>query len=273
MRGQARSCCSRRTRSNARRLCGTDADSAYVKDAIHDHVVHGEQGAVNPERAAPRPRRTTSLTIPARRVRGGAPAPDQRRERRADGSPFGAEFDAVFADRIREADEFYATVATPDLVRGRAPRAAAGFRRPALDQAVLPLRRAALAARRPGRGPRRRASAWRAATATGRTSTTPTSSRCPTSGSTPGTPPGTWRSTAIPLALIDPDFAKEQLMLLLREWYMHPNGQLPAYEWDFRRRESRPCTPGPPGASTRSTRSAAGRATASSWSASSTSCC
>ena len=37
----------------------------------------------------------------------------------------------------------------------------------------------------------------------------------------------------IPLALVDPDFAKQQLVLLLREWYMHPNGQLPAYEWAF----------------------------------------
>ena len=37
----------------------------------------------------------------------------------------------------------------------------------------------------------------------------------------------------VPLALVDPDFAKEQLMLLLREWYMHPNGQIPAYEWAF----------------------------------------
>ena len=37
----------------------------------------------------------------------------------------------------------------------------------------------------------------------------------------------------VPLALVDPEFAKEQLMLLLREWYMHPNGQLPAYEWAF----------------------------------------
>src|SRR5207244_4096922 len=35
----------------------------------------------------------------------------------------------------------------------------------------------------------------------------------------------------IPLALVDPDFAKQQLILFLREWYMHPNGQLPAYEW------------------------------------------
>jgi hypothetical protein len=37
----------------------------------------------------------------------------------------------------------------------------------------------------------------------------------------------------VPLALVDPDFAKEQILLLLREWYMHPNGQIPAYEWAF----------------------------------------
>jgi hypothetical protein len=37
----------------------------------------------------------------------------------------------------------------------------------------------------------------------------------------------------VPLALLDSDFAKEQLMLMVREWYMHPNGQLPAYEWAF----------------------------------------
>ena len=37
----------------------------------------------------------------------------------------------------------------------------------------------------------------------------------------------------IPLALVDSDFAKEQLVLMLREWYMHPNGQMPAYEWAF----------------------------------------
>ncbi len=37
----------------------------------------------------------------------------------------------------------------------------------------------------------------------------------------------------IPLALVDPDFAKQQLTLLVREWYMHPSGQLPAYEWQL----------------------------------------
>ena len=37
----------------------------------------------------------------------------------------------------------------------------------------------------------------------------------------------------IPLSRVDPDFAKKQLILFLREWYMHPNGQIPAYEWNF----------------------------------------
>ena len=42
----------------------------------------------------------------------------------------------------------------------------------------------------------------------------------------------------IPMARIDPHFAKQQLLLFLREWYMHPNGAMPAYEWNFSRRES-----------------------------------
>ena len=73
----------------------------------------------------------------------------------------------------------------------------------------------------------------RRATGTGPTCTAPTSSRCPTNGSTPGSRPGTWRSTPLPLAFVDPDFAAEQLDLILLERYQHPNGQLPAYEWNF----------------------------------------
>ena len=78
----------------------------------------------------------------------------------------------------------------------------------------------------------------------------------------------------LPLALIDPEFAKDQLMLLLREWYMHPNGQIPAYEWAFG-------DVNPPvhawaalARLSRSSRSASGtRRPRISWSASSTSCC
>ena len=111
-------------------------------------------------------------------------------------------------------------------------RDAAGVRGPALVQAVLPLRPGAVAGRRPG--PAAAAGPARAgATASGRTCSTRTCSRCRTSGSIPGTPPGTWPSTASRWRWSTPDFAKEQLVLMLREWYMHPNGQLPAYEWEF----------------------------------------
>ena len=55
----------------------------------------------------------------------------------------------------------------------------------------------------------------------------------------------------IPFAHVDPHFAKEQLVLLLREWYMHPNGQIPAYEFAFSRREPAGARLGRAGASTR----------------------
>ena len=69
-------------------------------------------------------------------------------------------------------------------------------------------------------------------TGTGGIFTPATYCPCPTTGSIRGLPRGTSRSHAAPVAL-DPTFAKGQLNLLLREWYMHPNGQLPAYEWAF----------------------------------------
>ncbi len=77
----------------------------------------------------------------------------------------------------------------------------------------------------------------------------------------------------IPLALVDPDFAKDQLILLGREWYQHPNGQIPAYEWAFG-------DVNPPVLAWAAWRvykieqkHAWAKATAPSWSASSTSCC
>ena len=72
-----------------------------------------------------------------------------------------------------------------------------------------------------------------AATAGGSTSTPSTSCRCPTSGSTRGSRRGTSGFHCVALAHVDPAFAKYQLTLICREWFQHPNGALPAYEWDF----------------------------------------
>ena len=90
-----------------------------------------------------------------------------------------------------------------------------------------------LARRRPGAAAAARTSASAGAITTGGTSQRATSCRCRTSGSTRGSRRGTLAFHVIPFALIDPDFAKDQLLLLTREWYMHPNGQIPAYEWAF----------------------------------------
>ena len=139
----------------------------------------------------------------------------------------------MLADRPAEADEFYATVIDPrisDEDRHVARRAYAGLLwgkqlyRYDVEQWLEgdPAHRSppAAAARRPQRR-------------TGSTCRWPTSSRCRTSGSTRGSPPGTSPSTRSRWPTSTRTFAKEQLVLMCREWAMHPNGQLPAYEWEF----------------------------------------
>ena len=110
---------------------------------------------------------------------------------------------------------------------------AAGARRAALDQAVLPLRRATAGStehgadrRRPSGGPVRNRD-W----------APPVQRRRDLDARQVGVPLVRGLGPRLPhdrrSRCVDLDFAKEQLVLLLREWYMHPNGQLPAYEWDF----------------------------------------
>ena len=108
-----------------------------------------------------------------------------------------------------------------------------GPRRDAVGQAVLPLRRRALARRRPGRAAAARRPPTTAATTSGATSTTATSSRCRDTWEYPWYAAWDLAFHCVALAHVDPAFAKDQLLLLCREWYMHPNGQLPAYEWAF----------------------------------------
>ena len=137
------------------------------------------------------------------------------------------------------------------IVRRAASRGRRVLRHGASRRRCRPMRRASRARRSPGcsgrssstttssrtgsratrRSRRRRRSGSAAATTSGRTSTTPTSSRCRTSGSTRGTRRGIWPSTACRWRSSIPTSPRSSCSLLLREWYMHPNGQLPAYEW------------------------------------------
>ena len=202
--------------------------AGYFKDGINDYVVAATAAAVNPARVGTKAAAHYLRPIPARRRR---PRPAAAAPVRARPAAFD-DFDAIIERRRDEADEFYAAlqndIADPDA---RA-RAASGARRHAVDEAVLLFRCPRWLHGDPAQPPPP-PSAARAQ----RRLAAPQQRRhhldAGQVGVSRGTPPGTWPFTASRLALIDPDFAKDQLLLLTREWYMHPNGQLPAYEWAF----------------------------------------
>ena len=181
--------------------------------------------------AAPRRRCTTCSTC--RRAARGDPAAADRGRDAPGRRPTRRRLRRGLAARQAEADAFYAALTPPATGRRRGAVAAAGVRRAAVGQAVLPLRRrrAGSTATRPGRAAARarrsgRNSAWRHL-----------DNRDVISMPDPWEYPwyAAWDLAfhCVALAHVDPGFAKEQLLLLLREWYMHPNGQLPAYEWAF----------------------------------------
>jgi len=212
--------------SNFRLLWGTPNLHPYVKDAFHDYLVQGRRDAVNPEGKGTKAAAHYSFTIEA----GAAATVRLRLTGHAGGADFDGSFDGVFAQRIRDADDFYATVIPGDLTcDGRAVmrQAFAGLlwskqfyhyvvRRWLNGDPAFP---SPPATRQEGRNhewthlfnadvismPDKWEYPWYAA----------------------------WDLAfhCLPLALVDSEFAKQQLVLLLREWYMHPNGQLPAYEW------------------------------------------
>ena len=164
----------------------------------------------------------------------------------------------MFAMRQREADEFYATVIPQELSADAQNVMRQALCRHAVVQAVLSLRRQRLAARAiPAIRPRP-PSASRAATTIGRHLYNADVISMPDKWEYPWYAAWDLAFHCVPLALVDPDFAKEQLMLLLREWYMHPNGQIPAYEWAFGD-VNPPVHAWAAGASTRSTRNADGQ--------------
>ena len=230
------SCCSPRTKAMARG-CGACRRAAPAKDAFHDASWStARSDAVNPQqagtKAAPHYRRVLApgetWVVKLRLANRGDAAHWQAACAWAPAST------RLFAQRIaEEADAFYRRVTPfdmPDDLRNVQRQAFAGLlwskqyyhyfvdRWLKGDPAQPPPPRARSAGPQPrmvapGRGRR--------------------TVRCPTSGSTRGSPAWDMAFHCVAFALIDPDFAKQQLMLLTREWYMHPNGQIPAYEWNF----------------------------------------
>jgi hypothetical protein len=214
--------------TNCVKLFAVPERTPFTKDAFHEHVVSGRAGAVNPEgvgtKAAGRYRFLLSpgseVVLRARLVA----ATEDRRD------PFGPDFDATFAARKREADAFYADVlpeAATAEERAVARQAHAGlvwskqFYHYAVSQWLEgdPAYPAPPVARKQGRN-----KGWEH-----------TYNRdvlsMPDKWEYPWFAAWDLAFHMIPFARTDAYFAKEQLTLLLREWYMHPNGQLPAYEF------------------------------------------
>ncbi len=216
--------------TNAARLFGAPNGVHHVKDAFHEYVVNGRREAVNPDRigtrCAARYRATVpgqgSVTVRLRLRRGGI----------EDVNAVGADFDEVFAARRREADEFYDAIAPAGLSadeRSVQRQAFAGmlWSKQFYHYVVRDWLAGDPAQPKPGESRRRGRNAdW------GHLHSADVLSM-PDKWEYPWFAAWDLAFHCVPLAMVDPDFAKEQLLLLLREWYMHPNGQIAAYEWAF----------------------------------------
>jgi hypothetical protein len=229
-------CCD--NESNAERLWGLTSRSKYPKDAINDYVVNGKP-AVNPDRVGTKAALHYTLTVApgaSRQVRlrlahVATPA-DEWSPEAAAGSHATLDlsdgFDAVMQQRHREADEFFADVI---------PAGASADEAMVLRQAVAGLMWGKqfyhydvarwLNGDPAGKPPTR---AWERNTHWRHMSSFDIISM-PDPWEYPWYAAWDLAFQCVAIARVDPGFAKEQLLLLLREWYMHPNGQLPAYEW------------------------------------------
>jgi hypothetical protein len=199
----------------------------YFKDAFHEYVVHGNHGAVNPRERGTKAAAYYLFTIDA----GGSARVRLRLSKDAV-DPF-TDFDRILQLRRDEADQFYA-----GLQKGITSDDARAVHRQALSGLLwnkqyyrynLPLwlkGDPAMPPPPPQHSGGRNAE-WQHIDA-GEVLSMPDKWEYPWFAA--------WDLAfhAIGLALVDPELAKEQLVILTREWYMHPNGQLPAYEWEFR---------------------------------------
>jgi hypothetical protein len=210
--------------TNSQRLFGVPGPR-YPKDGINDYLVHGAS-TVNPDRVGTKCAARYQLTIPAH---GSAVV--RLRLSDTDGQPVDAD-DSILAARKAEADEFYESVIPASLssdARNVMRQALAGmlWSKQFYHYVVRDWLQGD-----PGQPPppaerkRGRNCDW------GHLYNADVLSM-PDKWEYPWFAAWDLAFHCIPLTLVDSDFAKEQLLLLLREWYMHPNGQIPAYEWAF----------------------------------------
>lgn len=213
--------------TNICRLYGVQEAAGYFKDGINDYIVSGIHGAVNPDRKGTKAAARYTLNVPA----GGSAEIRIRLSDKQTGSPF-ASFEQIFRGRIAEADQFYELLQgdiTSVDARNVQRQAFAGM---LWSKQYYYFDIPQWLSGDPGQPPPP------SSRHTGRNSewlhlNNADIISMPDKWEYPWYAAWDLAFHCIPFAMIDPDFAKEQLILLTREWYMHPNGQLPAYEWAF----------------------------------------
>jgi hypothetical protein len=216
--------------TNTERIFGTPNRSPYVKDGFDNYVVHGRLTTVNPQQTG-----TKAAALYSRKVDAETAAVLKLRlshaSAEAGGDPFGKSFDEIFAARQREADLFYQSVTPPSATEDEARvmrQALAGMLwskqyyyfdadRWLDEHGAHPLH---------GQTRQFRNRDWFHMLNDHIIS-------MPDKWEYPWYAAWDLAFHTIALSVVDPDFAKQQLNLMLREIYLHPSGQIPAYEWNF----------------------------------------
>jgi Mannosylglycerate hydrolase MGH1-like glycoside hydrolase domain len=224
--------------TNNERLFGAPNRTPYVKDGINNYIVQGRKDAVNPDRTGTKVSAHYEVAVGAGeskvvqlRLTGKPPQELKQAYAAAKGDPFGQHFDEVVSARLREADEFYASITPPAISQD-----AARVMRQALagmlwskqyyywdgDKWLQEHGANALAA-----GSRHsRNKEWFHMVNDDIIS-------MPDKWEYPWYAAWDLAFHTMALSMVDVDFAKKQLHLMLRSLYLHPSGQVPAYEWNF----------------------------------------
>ncbi|MEL7405762.1 MAG: glucosidase [Cyanobacteria bacterium J06558_2] len=217
--------------TNQQRLSGNqeESTSTYFKDAFHKYVVEGKQDAVNPDNIGTKFAAYYNLELSP----GETIGIQLRLSNQPDlATPFGKHFNDVFQVRQQEADEFYGRISpyqkSLDLQNIERQAFAGMLWNKQYYHYVVdtwlegdPAQPQPPEQRKQGKN-----SDWIHLH-------TDDVISMPDKWEYPYFAAWDLAFHMIPLAVVDPDFAKRQLERLTREWYMHPNGQMPAYEWDF----------------------------------------
>ena len=214
--------------TNTELLFGQTNASPYVKDGINNYVVEGNKDAVNPDNVGTKFAPHYKLSIPA----GESRTVELRLCKESDlQDPF-ADFDRIYDQRKQEADEFYSWIDPHEMPEDRRNIQRQAFAGMLWSKQFYYyvvedwLKGDSGSVSPPESRKNARNSEWKHLFNDDIIS-------MPDKWEYPWYAAWDLAFHLVPLAILDPDYAKLQLSRLTREWYMHPNGQIPAYEWSF----------------------------------------